>query len=261
MKNAFSKLLGVGLLTTVTVAITTNTLTAQFVVYDPTNYAQAIARYAQLVQQYRFWVAQAKRLPIDMATRYRVAPVRWHINDPGEIYRYARGILNSLNVGDSNGSGYNQIVDRLEDLDDLLPRVASDLQRRLALGYGSIQMADSVASTGIDQLGRIRSNGTLMMSAIANMENDALAASDDFHTQTALLNKINGATVLALRINESAAQLQMHILEQLVVQNKRSRDAEAHAMNAHLFQWRYGDAYGRDLFSRTAGALDGWRQP
>jgi hypothetical protein len=53
----------------------------------------------------------------------------------------------------------------------------------------------------------------------------------------------------------------MHILEQLIVQNKRTRDAETQMMNAHLFQWRYGTAYGRDLFSRTASALDSWRQP
>jgi hypothetical protein len=100
-----------------------------------------------------------------------------------------------------------------------------------------------------------------MMTAIANMENDAVAAPDEFHTQTALLNKINGANVLALRINESASQFQLHILEQLLVQNKRSRDAEAKIMDAHLFQWRYGTAYGRDLFSRTASNLDRWRQP
>ena len=81
------------------------------------------------------------------------------------------------------------------------------------------------------------------------------------HTQVALLDKINGATMLALRLNETASQLQMHILEQLLVQNKRTRDAEAEVMDAHLFQWRYGAAYGRDLFSRTAAALDSWRQP
>jgi hypothetical protein len=51
------------------------------------------------------------------------------------------------------------------------------------------------------------------------------------------------------------------MLEQLLVQNKRSRDAEAQIMDAHLFQWRYGASYGRDLFSRTAAALDSWRQP
>ncbi len=247
--------------TVIIIAIAARTASAQFVVYDPTNYAQAIARFEQLLQQYKFWVAQARRLPVDMASRYRVPAVRWHINDPGGIYPYARPILNSLNVGDSSGTGYNQSVDPLDMLDDLLPRVPSDLQRRLAMDYGNIQLADGTATTSIDQLGRIRANGTSMMAAIANMEDDAVASPDEFHTQTALLNKINGANVLALRINETASQFQMHILEQLLVQNKRSRDAEAQIMDAHLFQWRYGTDYGRDLFSRTAANLDSWRQP
>jgi hypothetical protein len=242
-------------------ALATTTIHAQFVVHDPINYAQALARYAQMIEQYRFWVAQARRLPVDMSARYKVPAVRWHINDPESVYPYARAILTSLNAGDSAGVGYNQSVDRLDALDDLLPRVPPELQRRLAMMYGTIQLVDSVATTGIDQLGRNRSNGTQMMAAIANMESDAVASADQFNTQTALLNKINGANVLALRINETASQFQLHILEQLLVQNKRTRDAEAQLMNAQLFQWRYGTTYGRDLFSRTASTLDTWRQP
>jgi hypothetical protein len=247
--------------TLLAIALTALTATAQFVVYDPTNYAQALLRYAQLLQQYRFWVEQARRLPVDMASRYRVPAVRWHTNDPNGIYAYARDILASLNAGDSAGTGYNRSIERLDPIDDVLPIVPADLQRRLTTTYGTIQLDDSTAITAIDQLGRIRANGSLMMAAIANMENDAVAVPDEFHTQTALLNKINGATVLALRINESASQFQLHILEQLLVQNKRARDAEAQTMDAHLFQWRYGTAYGRDLFSRTAANLDDWRQP
>jgi hypothetical protein len=41
------------------------------------------------------------------------------------------------------GTGYNQSVDRLDALDDLLPRVPSELQRRLTTAYGTIQLADS----------------------------------------------------------------------------------------------------------------------
>ncbi len=100
-----------------------------------------------------------------------------------------------------------------------------------------------------------------MLAAIANIENDALAGSDDLHTQVAVLNKINGANVVALRIAEAGNQLQMHALEQLLVQNTRLRDADAHAMNARLFQWRYGAEYGRALYPRTATMLESWRQP
>src|SRR3954466_901705 len=115
---------------------------AQFVVHDPLNYAQALARYAQLIEQLKLMVKQSQRLPVDMGTRYRVPAVRWHFNDPEGIYPYARAILASLNVGDSAGTGYNQIVDRLDPLDELLPRVPPELQRRLAMMYGTIQLVD-----------------------------------------------------------------------------------------------------------------------
>ena len=55
------------------------------------------------------------------------------------------------------------------------------------------------------------------------------------------MNKINGATVLSRRIGERTSQFAMHSLEQLLVENKRKRDAEAKLMNAHLYQWQYGE--------------------
>lgn len=242
-------------------ATATQQVQAQFVVYDPSNYAQALARYAQLLQQYQFWVRQARRLPIDMATRYRVEGVRWRTHDIVAAYPYARSILTGLNYGDAAGGLYTQGVDRLESLEELIARVPSDLRRRLATKYGTIELADSVASMGIHQIGALRFNGRSVLTAIQNMDEDAAAGSDSFNTQIAVLNKINGANVLGLRINEGSSQFLMHILEQLLVQNKRSRDAEAQAMDAHLFQWRFGTAYGRELFGRTADDLDTWRQP
>ena len=127
--------------------------------------------------------------------------------------------------------------------------------------YGTIQMADSVASMGIHQAGAIRFNGRSVLRTIEAMEQDLVAGSDEFHTQAALLNKINGAAVLGLRIAENSSQFPMHTLEQLLVENKRKRDAEAQVMNAHLHQWRYARTYADGLFSGTTSGLDGWRQP
>jgi len=53
-----------------------------------------------------------------------------------------------------------------------------------------------------------------------------------------LLNKIDAASVLELRIGEMTNQFLMHSLEQLLLQNKRARDAEAELMDAQVFQWR-----------------------
>lgn len=92
------------------------------------------------------------------------------------------------------------------------------------------------------------------------MESDAFSTNDDFHTQTALLNKINTNGILGLRIGAQSSQFLLDNLEQLLVENKRKRDTEAKAINATIHQWRYGRDYGASLFDRTASNLDNWRQ-
>src|SRR5258708_12360426 len=91
-EDAMHQTLRLTAITATAIALAANAATAQFVVYDPTNYAQAIVRYAQLVQQYRFLVEQARRLPVDMARRYRVPAVPWHSPHPGRPPHYARAI-------------------------------------------------------------------------------------------------------------------------------------------------------------------------
>jgi hypothetical protein len=45
----------------------------------------------------------------------------------------------------------------------------------------------------------------------------------------------------------------------MIVANQRQRDAEAQLLNATIYQWRYGQAYGEDIFRNTAANIDGWR--
>ena len=77
------------------ISISASPTNAQFVVYDPTNYAQALARYAQLLQQYQFWVRQARRIPIDMATRYLVPTVRWRTHSAAKGWPRSRPTASS----------------------------------------------------------------------------------------------------------------------------------------------------------------------
>ena len=235
-------------------------VTAQFAVYDPANYAQAVIRYQQMLQQYQFWLRQARRLPVDMG-RYRAPEVLWRIHDSVEAFPYAGPILVGLNYGDATGAGYLQAVHQLEPIEGIFARLPVGFRRRLTDSYATIQMADSAATMGIHQAGIIRFNGRSILRAIDAMEQDLVAAPEEFHSQTALLNKINGAGVLALRIAERNSQFLLATLEQLLVENKRKRDAETQLMNAHIYQWRYGADYAADSFRNTAQALDRWRQP
>jgi hypothetical protein len=232
---------------------------AQWVVYDPTNYAQAITEFQQLVQQYQLLLQQTRQLPVNLAARYRVPTLPWpsHVT----VADYAQPLLMALNQGDPTGTHYAQTVAPLDPVQVVLSHIPAAFRARVGTDYATIELADRVARTAVHQAGALRTYGATVQQTIQAMEDDAVSGDARFHTETALLNKINGANVLGLRIAEQTSHSLLHVVEQLLVTNKRQRDTEAKQMDAQLYQWQYGLAYGQDLFRQTAQGLDSWRQP
>jgi hypothetical protein len=240
-------------------AVVTVPLKAQLAVYDPANYLEAVAQYEQLIRQYEFLIQQAKRLPVNLETRYHAHSIDWTYHDLTAGLLYAQPLLTALNEGDVTGAAYRGAIDPLDVPTDVLGRMPAEMRRRLATAYSTIELADSITRLAIDQTGSARVDGPFTLQAIRNVEHDAVNPADDFHTQTALLEKIDSALAIELRLGEQTNQFQLSALEQSIVDNKRKRDAEATLMNATIHQWRYGKAYGDDMFSRTAANIDNWR--
>ena len=234
-------------------------LQAQWVVYDPSNYFEAVAEYKQLIQQYEFLIAQARRVPVDIETRYHAYSLDWTFHDLSSRLLYSQALLAALNQGDATGAGYQSVVDPLDVPTDVVSRMPAALQRRLGNKYATLETGDSITKLAVDQTGQARADGPLTLQAIRNVEHDIDNPGDDFHSQTALLEKINAAFAIGLRLEEQTNQFQLSALEQGTLDNKRKRDTEAALMNASIRQWRYGQAYGADLFSRTAADIDDWR--
>jgi hypothetical protein len=231
---------------------------AQFVVFDPTNYAEAILQVQQLIRQYLFLIEQAQRVPVDISTRYHAYSLDWTDHDlAGALY--AQQILTALNEGDPTGAAYRQVTDPLDTPTDIIGRLPPSLLRRLTDSYAAIELQDSMTRLAVDQTGTARTDGPLTLQAVRNVEHDIANTDDAFHSQTALLEKINAAFAIDLRLDEQTNQFQLTTLEQLLVDNTRKRDAEAQLMNATIYQWRFGSAYGQDLFRNTAAHVDGWR--
>jgi hypothetical protein len=143
--------------------------------------------------------------------------------------------------------------------DDVVGRMPADMQRRLAAAYGTLEIADSTNRLAIDQTGAGRAEGPFTLQAVKNVEHDAANTSDAYQSQTALLEKIDAALAIEVRLSEQTNQFQLSALEQALLETTRKRETEAAVMNATLRQWRYGQAYGDDLFSRTAANIDSWR--
>lgn len=254
-----ARLTAVTLAATLWAAVVTRQVHAQFIVYDPTNYLEAVAQVEQLLRQYQFLVRQARRVPVDLATRYHAHSLEWTAHNLGAGLVYARNLLAALNEGDATGRAYRGTVVPLDLPNDVVGRMPEAMQRRLRSVYGMLEWVDSANQLAVDQTGTARGEGPFTLQAVRNVEHDIANPGDDFHSQTALLEKINAALAIDVRLNLINNQFAVSALEQAVVATTRQRDTEAGLMNATIHQWRYGQAYGEDLFSRTAAAIDGWR--
>lgn len=241
----------------IVLALMTGRVSAQWVVFDPSNYAEAILQVQQMIKEYLFLIEQAKRLPVNMASRYYLYTPGWAPHDLDVFY--AGGILQALNEGDASGAGYRSMADLLDSFPDVAWRMPDALRGPLATQYANIELADKVATSGIDQVGQMRETTNLALQVIPSLEADAYSGSDSFQTQIAVLNKINAANIVGLRIAVQNHEFLGDTLEQLIVENKRKRDAETRIMNATVNQWRYGPSYGQDLYSRTAADVAAWR--
>jgi hypothetical protein len=240
------------------IALLSSPVRAQWTVFDPGNYAEAIVQVEQMIKEYEFLVDQAKRLPGNLAQRYHALTPSWTLHDLTSV-NYAQGILRGLNVGDAGGNGYRAMTDLPESFWDIAGLVPVALRGPLSKQYGNIELADAVATKGIDQVGQMRNSASSDLQVIDNMEADAVSGDDSFQTQTAILNKINTTNVLGLRVAAQNQEFLGDTLEQLIVDNKRKRDAETRFMNAVVNQWRYGPSYGADLYSKTAANIQRWK--
>src|SRR5206468_4481309 len=88
------------------VAIVAVPLKAQLAVYDPANYLEAVAQYEQLIRQYEFLIQQAKRVPVDLESRYHAHSLDWTYHDLTAGLLYAQPLLTALNEGDVRGTAY-----------------------------------------------------------------------------------------------------------------------------------------------------------
>jgi len=253
-----TRLLRIGL-SAVVVAACAIPVTAQFVVYDPSNYLEAVAQYEQMLQHYQFLLKQARRVPVDIASRYHAHSIDWMNHGIGADLQYVGPLLAALNNGDPSGAAYRAVVDPVDVPIDVYVRMPVDLRRRFATAYSTVELSDSMTELAVDQTGAARTDGPFTLQAIKNVEHDIANPGDDFHSQTALLEKINAAAAIGLRLGEQTNQFLLSSLEQQLVDSKRKRGAEALLINATIYQWRYGANYGQDLFRNTADDLDRWR--
>ena len=168
---------------------------AQFgfgIVYDPTNYANAVLRYSQLVQQlnqlrqtytqivqqYNLAVQMARNLQ-NMPARYQAQFSQWRNVVAPNTYGNTGTWVNGMNTGLPNAvnAGYQQATTPLLQYNgQVLSGMTPDDLDRVKSQYASVELSDGANVTAMAAIGAIRDNAQTIQNQINNLEQDSLSS-------------------------------------------------------------------------------------
>ena len=247
------------------------------IVYDPTNYANALLRYAQLVEQlnqlratydqivnqYNLALQMSRNLP-NMATRYAAIWAPWRDANSQDLYGNTATWINGVNSGvvPTVVNGYRQATNTLLPYTaPLLAAMPANEVQRVQSDAASIQLADGAAENAMEMIGTIRANALNTTDTINNIQNDSLSDDPNLNTEVSVLNKVNATNVLSLQNAQDTNKLLVSLLEQQTILSKQARDSAANITNADISRRLNSVAFGQQLNGGIGQTLNTYRLP
>ena len=188
-------------------------------------------------------------------------PPRWRRHpegdDEGEMV--SSSLQSALDFGDGEGAGYLNVIQSVRPDAEALAALPIDARNVIERRLATIDLADAVSVSTINDTGRLRYAGRAELNAIDALE-AAITDGSLEQSATAVLDKISGAELVAARQRQARSTLLVALVEQLAVDTKRERDTYAAALNMQLSQWNRAGVESA-ASSRTGDALRTWRQP
>jgi hypothetical protein len=220
------------------------------IVYDPTNYHNALLRYYQLQQHliqlqqtytkvlshYNLALQMARNMQ-NMPARYRALFSQWRNVTSLDTFGNTGAWVNGINSGlfPTINTGYLKSTTQLSayspnQLSGMDPLELGRVQSQ----YASVQLADGANMNAMATIGSIRGTAPTVQTQIANLEQDSFSSDANLNTEVSVLNKINAAGVLTLRTLQDSNKLLASLLEQQTILAKQQRDAATNAINTDI---------------------------
>ena len=242
---------------------------AQISVFDPAITARNTATAAVrefLLNTEREQHSQLRRMAQRLSLFTSLAkyaledPPRWRTHG-GNSFLFTQAYNDALIFGDPVGAAFLAVSHPLADARDLLARLTPAARRIITSRLATVNMTDAAAIAATHDTGQLRFNGRKHeLPAIDALEAHVIDPSNE-QSATAVLDKISGAALIAARQRQARVQLLAGVVEQLLIDTKRARDADVAAMNMQLVSWRDGRAANEAFVAGSGDALRTWRQP
>lgn len=268
------KLLAILLVTVLCVG----TASAQFgsgIVYDPTNYHNALLRYYQLqqhlaqLQKTYTQVVTAYNLALQMSrnlhnmpARYRAQFSNWRNATATNTYGNTSGWLGGVNADLNTVNGYLRATTQLSQFNPAALNGMPDFeQARVKSQYASVELADGANMNALSTIGAIRGNAAALEARMNNLEQDSLSDDQSLNSEVAVLNKINATNVLTLRSIQDSNKLLALLLEQQTIAAKQQREMTTNAINAEISRQASLSANLTQMTGTLTNSLQNFRMP
>jgi hypothetical protein len=268
------------LIVLVAVGLGVGTASAQFgsgIVYDPTNYHNALLRYYQLqqhlIQLQKSYAQITSQLNLalrmaqyvqNMPARYRAVFSQWRNVTSLNTFGNTGSWINGINSGllPSINTGYQRSTTQLLPYSSghLSGMDASQLER-VQSQYASVQLADGANLNAMATIGSIRGSAQNIQTQIGNLELDSFSNDSGLNSEISVLNKINAAGVLTLRTLQDSNKLLASLLEQQTIVAKQQRDATTSAINADISRQASLAGNMAQVTGTVTDSLENFRMP
>jgi len=227
---------------------------AQFggVVFDPTQSAHALQQIEQGTQIYTTAVAtrnqivaaynlayQMSQLPQNLGARYKADWAQWtSLSAPPNTYGNTSALVNALNYGALNQAqqGYNSAYVQAQSYPSgSYSSLDSRTQATVANQYATSELAQTTTTNTLATLGTVRSNEQTFATKLSNLDSDTFSTDPTQQTQSALLGKINSATLLQIHAQQDTNQILAASVQQQLVAQKQQIDAHNRAINNAIY--------------------------
>jgi hypothetical protein len=253
---------------------------AQFgsgIVYDPTNYQNALLRYYQLQQHllqlqktytqvlahYNLALQMARSIQ-NMPARYKAQFAQWKNTIASNTYGNTGSWLTGINSGQLPviTTGYRQATTQLLPYDSqVLTGMNADELSRVRSQYASVELTDGINLNAMQTIGAIRGNAQTIENQIANLEQDSFSGDPNLNSEVSVLNKINAANLLTLRTVQDSNKLLASLLEQQTIIAKQRREATTNAINADIARRANLAGNMAQVTSTLTDSLQNFRMP
>jgi hypothetical protein len=218
------------------------------IVYDPTNYSNAVLRYQQLQQHllqlqrtytqivtaYNLALRMSRNLQ-NMPARYRAQFSNWRNVTATNTYGNTSGWLGGVNADLNTINGYLRATTQLTQYNPASLNGMPDFeQARVKSQYASVELTDGANMNALSTIGSIRENAAALEARMNNLEQDSLSDDQNLNSEVAVLNKINATNVLTLRSIQDSNKLLASLLEQQTIAAKQQREMTTNAINAEI---------------------------